>query len=135
MNRKFFLSAIASGVLALAMGGNAVAASIEAAPRTQTPARAATANVTLEAGTDISSVQLHFAGARMVTFQDIGTLRVLNEDGTSWQYRPLLYQVVNGKRHVLNPGFRIFSNDRVGLRVSGYDPSVPLILGPVGPKS
>jgi len=135
MNRKFFFSAIASGLLAVAMGGNAVAASIETPSTVAVVDNGKTKDVVLEAGTDPASVQLHFAGAQVISFVDVGTLKIQAADGSTWKYRPTLYQTVNGKRRMLTPGFRILGKDRVGLSVSGHDPALALVLGPVGRQS
>ena len=85
----------------------------------------------IEPGTDPSSVQLHFAGARRVSFSGSGALEIVDMDGHAWRYRPDVYQVVNGKRKLLSVGFSFLGHDRVALHLDKYDPSVPLIVTPV----
>jgi hypothetical protein len=122
MNKRFFIPAAAAGILALAMSGSAMAAGIGGVHRQE---------LVMEAGTDPNSIQIHFAGADRVTIAAGGQLEIVNTDGGIWRYRPSVYQVVNGKRHQIVAGFRVMDKDRVALRVSKFDASVPLVFGPV----
>lgn len=136
MNTKTFLSAVATGILALSMGGHAMAADVSSG--TQAAVKTATTNqnmVVLEAGTDPSSLQLHFNGAQKVTFYDAGTLQITKADGSTWKYRPSITQNVNGKRKYLVPGFRIVGKDRVAVVIANWDSSSPVILDGHGPNS
>ena len=122
MNGKFFIPAVAAGILALAMSGSAMAAGIGGGHSRE---------LVLQAGTDPNLVQVHFAGAQKVTVAAGGLLEILDADGVIWRYHPSLYQVVNGKRHQIAAGFHIVDKDRVALRVSKFDASAPLVFGPV----
>lgn len=136
MNKNTFLSAVATGILALSMGGHAMAADVTGG--TQAPMKTASPNqsmVVLEAGTDPSSLQLHFNGAQKVSFYDAGTLQITKADGSTWKYRPNITQNVNGKRKYLVPGFRIVGKDRVDVVVSNWDSSSPVMLDGHGPNS
>lgn len=91
--------------------------------------------VVLEAGTDPSTLELRFPGAQKVTFENVGTLLVINHDGSLWRYKPEVYQVVNGKRKPVLFGFHFVGNDRVSLKVQKLNPSAPLVVGPVKGES
>ena len=128
MTKKLFLSAVASAVIAMA-------ASVPSAHEVAAGAAKPGQTVVIESGTDPSTVQMQFTGARLVSFHDAGTLRVVNADGTSWKYSPTVYQMVNGKKKYLVPGFRILGQDRVGLTVSGADPSAQIVVESVRKSS
>ncbi len=122
MNRKFFVPALAAGILALAMSGSAMAAGVGSGHAHE---------LVMEAGTDPNLIQVHFAGAQKVSLVAGGQLEIVNADGGIWRYRPTVYQVVNGKRHQIVAGFHVVDRDRVALRVSKFDASAPLVIGPV----
>ncbi len=107
-------------MMALAGMGNALAGVV-----------VADRDVIIEPWTDISSVVLHFQGARKVSRGLAGMLEVTNADGGISRYRPVAYQTVNGKRKYLVPEFRIVDKDRATVRVNQADPSLPLVIGPV----
>ena len=126
MTRNTFLSAVATGILALSMGGNAMAADVTGG-----------ASATRKA-TDVTepySLQLHFAGAERVTFYQVGTLMIHKADGTTWKYRPTVTQTVNGKRKFLNADLRIVGKDRVEVKASPLDATAPVLVDGKGPNS
>ncbi len=137
MNKNTILTAVATGILALSMGSNAVAADVAGTTKAavQSTERSTKNNIVLEAGSDPSTLKLHFDGARRVAFYDAATLQITKEDGTTWKYRPNLSQTVNGKKKYLVPGFRIVGKDTVALSVSQYDASSPVMLDGAGPNS
>ena len=126
MTRNTFLSAVATGILALSMGGNAMAADV-------TGGASATKKAT--AVTEPYSLQLHFAGAESVTFYQVGTLMIHKADGTTWKYRPTVTQTVNGKRKFLNADLRIVGKDRVEVKASTIDATAPVLVDGKGPNS
>ncbi len=85
----------------------------------------------IEAGTDPSTVQIHFADAQRVSTAFGGGLDVVSKDGNLWHYRPQVFQTVNGKRHDIAATFRVVDRDRVVLVVGKIDASVPLVVSPV----
>jgi hypothetical protein len=144
MNMKTIASAAASAALVLAMGANAVAADVGAVnPAAKGPGvsfvdrggRGGLKDLVVEPGTDPSTVELHFAGAQKISFGDVGTLTIVKADGSLWRYKPLVYQIVNGKRKFVSVGFHFVGRDRVSLRVDKLDPSAPLIVAPVSGKN
>jgi hypothetical protein len=91
-------------------------------------------DVVLEAGTDPSVLELRFAHAQQVTFEGVGTLRIVDGDGHVWRYKPSVYQMLDGKRKDKVVGFHFIGKDRVSLKVDKLDPSAPLVVGPFGPQ-
>lgn len=126
MTKNTFLSAVATGILALSLGGNAMAADVTG----NTSATKKTSAIT-----EPYSVQLHFAGAEKVTFYDAGTLRIHKADGTTWKYRPNVTQTVNGKRKFLNADFKIVGKDRVEVEATTVDAVAPVLVDGKGPNS
>ena len=126
MTRNTFLSAVATGILALSMGGNAMAADV-------TGGASATKKAT--AVTEPYSLQLHFAGAERVTFYQVGTLMIHKADGTTWKYRPTVTQTVNGKRKFLNADLGIVGKDRVEVKARTIDATAPVLVDGKGPNS
>jgi hypothetical protein len=144
MTTKSVTTAVASAALVLSMGVNAAAADTSTTnlgTRTvgisflDRGGKGGLKDLVVEAGTDPGSVELHFAGAQKIAFGDVGMLVITRADGSVWRYRPSVYQVVNGKRRPLIAGFHFVGQDRVSLRVSGYDSSVPLVVGPVSGRN
>jgi hypothetical protein len=144
MNTKFFTTAAASAALVLAMGVNAAAAdSGTTNPASKTPGisfvdhggKGGLKDLVVEAGTDPGTVELHFAGAEKITQGDVGMLVITRANGSTWRYKPSVYQVVDGKRKVLITGFHFVGKDRVSLKVHKYNSSAPLVVGPVSGRS
>lgn len=91
--------------------------------------------VTLRTTEIPEQMELQFPDAQRVTFTSIGTLEILENNGSTWRYRPMLSQDVNGKRKYLVPSFRIVGKDRVALSVSKADKSAPVLIDGQGPTS
>lgn len=141
MNTRFFVAAAASAALVMAMSVNAMAAD---AGTTNTGyakhsgfayvdrnSKGTVKDLVVEAGADPGAVVLHFAGAQKVEFGDVGTLKITRADGSIWRYKPAVYQVVDGKRKFVTVGFHLLDKDRVSLKVTKFNASEPLVLGPV----
>jgi hypothetical protein len=144
MNKKTFALATASAALALMTGTSALAADIATANTgyknpslsfVDRDKKGEFKDAVVEAGADPSVLQLHFANAQKVEFAGIGTLRITKANGSVWNYKPVVYQVVNGKRRPVTVAFRFIGKDRVSLRPQKVDASAPLVVGPVtGPN-
>ena len=144
MNRKTFTLAAASAALALMTGTRALAADIATANTGyKSPSvsfvdrdiKSEFKDAVVEAGADPGVLQLHFADAQKVEFAGIGTLRITKANGSVWTYKPVVYQVVNGKRRPVAVAFRFIGKDRVSLRPQKFDTSVPLVVGPVAGRN
>jgi hypothetical protein len=140
MNRKIFAVAAASAALVLMTGTSALAADIGTANSgfrspavsfVDRDAKGVVKDAVLEAGADPSVLELHFADANRVEFAGIGMLRITKSNGSTWNYKPVVYQMVNGRRRPVTVGFRFIGKDRVSLRPEKFDTSAPLIVGPV----
>jgi hypothetical protein len=75
-----------------------------------------------------NSVELHFSGAERVITNGTGGLDVVKADGSLMHYRPKVYQVVNGKRHDMIPGYHIVDKDHVELLLQNADPGAPIVV-------
>jgi hypothetical protein len=134
MNKKTFALATASAALALMTGTSAFAADLATANTgyknpsvsfVDRDKKGELKDAVLEAGAD----------AQKVEFAGIGTLRITKANGSVWNYKPVVYQVVNGKRRPVTVAFRFIGKDRVSLRPHKVDASAPLVVGPVtGPN-
>jgi hypothetical protein len=127
MFNKLFLTAAAAGILALSMGTNALAGDYGSASEKMH-------TVTMFGNTP-GNVELRISDAQRVSPYQSGTLKVTRPDGTSWTYRPVLVQRVNGKTKYLIAAFRILGKDRVGVSVYNADPSAPIVLEGQNPNS
>jgi hypothetical protein len=105
MNKRVLIPAVAALIAALGMSGSALAA---------------------ESG---NSVELHFAGAERISQNGTGGLDIVKADGSVFHYRPQVYQVVNGKRRDLMPGYHVVDKDRVELLMRNVDPSAAVVVG------
>ncbi len=82
-------------------------------------------------GADAGSIRLAFEGAEEMRIDDRGDL-VLRIAGTEIrQYRPAVYQEVDGRKHFL-PGRYVLRGSRaVGFAVAGYERDKALVIDPV----
>ena len=126
MSKKFFISAVAAGIMAF--GVNAMAADANDAPGYGT-------QIVMRSTPNPAQLELHFSDAQRIMFYDATTLQITRADGTSWKYRPHLSQDVNGKRTYLTPSFKIMGRDRVGLTVVKKDAEAPVLLNGRSPNS
>ncbi len=134
---------LASALFALAVAAAAPAADPGYTPGSVPAATTAASHVSLvagsgnakqaviEAGTDPSSVEIHFANAQRVSNAFGGGVEVVSKDGSLWHYRPHVYQTVNGKEREIAASFKVVDKDRVSLVVGKIDPTVPLVVSPV----
>lgn len=140
MIKKFFVTATATAALVLMLGSNATAADAGTSTGSlRSPVVSFTdhgkpghlKDLVVEAGSDPSAVELHFAGARKVEMIDTGTLRITDKDGSTWRYKPTAHQFVNGKQKTLVVGFKHVGQDKVTIWINKYDAAAPVVIGPV----
>jgi len=92
------------------------------------PAAAAVLGMIGTAAAATNSVELHFTGAERVTTNATGGLDIVKADGSLTHYRPKVYQMVNGKRHDMIPGYHIVDKDHVELLLQDADPGAPIVV-------
>ena len=82
-------------------------------------------------GADPSSVSLSFEGVDRVRLDPSGDL-VLGSAGSPLRLRrPLIYQMVDGRRRPVSGGFRLAGRRQLRFQMAAYDTTKPLIIDPV----
>lgn len=77
------------------------------------------------------TIRLGFQGPSAVTIdRDGGLVLQLGSRPMRW-HRPMLYQMVGGKRKPVAGGYVLGKNQTVTFRVGAYDPTRPLVIDPV----
>lgn len=82
------------------------------------------------AGADPAAIALNFKGVDSVSANADGDLVLSTGGAPLVQQKPVIYQYVNGERHVLS-GEYVVEGSRVRFKVPSYDHSQPLIIDPV----
>jgi uncharacterized protein (TIGR03437 family) len=81
-------------------------------------------------GADPNAIRLNFLGARSLRLDSEGNLIVTIPGGAIAFHKPLVYQMVNGRRSVVQGGFRA-TKHTIGFRLGTYDRTEPLVIDPV----
>jgi hypothetical protein len=76
------------------------------------------------------TIRLHFAGARKLQLLATGDLSVHAANGLIVFHQPTVYQEVNGRRQLVEGGFKLLANKSVGFAVGNYDHDRPLVIDP-----
>ncbi len=66
-----------------------------------------------------------------VHLDKLGNLLIHTASGDIAQGKPVVYQNVAGRRHVINAWYTLTGTDRVGFAVGAYDTGKPLVIDPV----
>ena len=82
-------------------------------------------------GADPSSIRLAFEGADRLEIDEGGDLVIHVEGERVRQYKPVIYQEVNGARVPVEGGYALQDNQRISFEVASYDRGEPLIIDPV----
>lgn len=84
----------------------------------------------LGAGIDPKTVRMTFEGSRSMRIDAGGDL-VLDAGGEIRMRKPFAYQERNRQRQEVPSRYVLLSPQQVGFEVSGYDPTIPLVIDPV----
>ncbi len=82
------------------------------------------------AGADPGAIAIDFTGVDSLSTNDRGDLVLSTGETSLVQHKPVIYQYLNGMRHVL-AGEYIIDGARARFKVPSYDHSQPLIIDPV----
>jgi len=82
-------------------------------------------------GVDPRVIQFHFAGARKLQLEANGDLAVSVADKSIVFEKPLIYQLVNGRRQMVRGRFALLADKSAGFALGPYDRSRPLVIDPV----
>jgi hypothetical protein len=79
---------------------------------------------------DAKSIKLHFAGAKKLSLDSDGDLRVIAKDGEVSFHKPVVYQEINGLRHPLEGGFKLLATTSIGFTLGSYDRNTAIVIDP-----
>ncbi|TFH02139.1 MAG: T9SS type A sorting domain-containing protein [Calditrichales bacterium] len=82
-------------------------------------------------GADFSQIKIQYEGAESININDNGELVVTTIWGDVIEQRPLIYQVENDSRIALDGKYLIQEDQSFSFELSGYDPSLPLVIDPI----
>jgi len=82
-------------------------------------------------GADPASIQLRFTGAKELRLEADGDMAVTAANGTLIFRKPLIYQIVDGHRHLVEGDFARLTKHTVGFRLGNYDHTKALVIDPV----
>ncbi len=80
---------------------------------------------------DPSRVALAFDGVDALSIDPEGNLILQTAHGALTQQKPVIYQDLGGRRHLVDGRYELRADDRVGFHVSSYDTTRPLVIDPV----
>jgi len=81
-------------------------------------------------GADPQNILFEINGADKLILDEGGNLIIETTDGQLIQHAPIIYQEINGKRQVIDGGYKLEEN-RIGFYISDYDNTLPLVIDPV----
>ena len=82
-------------------------------------------------GADPGVIALEFAGVDSVRVDDAGHLRLGVGDRDLVQQRPVVYQMVDGARRLVQGAYALLGGGRVGFTLGDFDAALPLVIDPV----
>lgn len=86
---------------------------------------------------DPQHIQLDFDGVEQVEINDQGDLLLGLGESQLKMFKPVIYQHVNGQRHLIEGSFSIrdpqsaIGNPQIGFEIGDYDHNLPLVIDPV----
>ena len=86
---------------------------------------------TVAPGADPRAIGMHFTGVDRISITAQGELILRLAGGEIRQPKPVIYQMVEGRRKVIDGGYRLVDTHTVAFVVGNYDPSQPLVIDPV----
>jgi uncharacterized protein (TIGR03437 family) len=83
------------------------------------------------AGADPKPIRLQFAGAKGLRLGADGDLVVTAANGAITFHKPVVYQLIDGKRKPAEGSFALLAHNTAGFRLGNYDRAKPLVIDPV----
>jgi Beta-propeller repeat len=84
----------------------------------------------VQPGAEPDAVRIALKGAEGLSLGAGGELLMRTPLGTISDAKPRTFQIVNGRRIMRESRFRLLGDKGYGFRVTGYDPSRPLLIDP-----
>jgi len=78
-----------------------------------------------------NAIRLRLEGAAALSLDDNGNLSVRTNNGAVEFEKPLVYQVVHGRRALVDGQFKLMADNTVGFTLGHYDRARPLVIDPV----
>jgi uncharacterized protein (TIGR03437 family) len=82
-------------------------------------------------GADPKHIRIEFAGAKGLRLGEDGDLVVTAANGAITFHKPVVYQLVNGRRRAVEGSFALLAGYTAGFRLGSYDRAKPLVIDPV----
>jgi hypothetical protein len=82
-------------------------------------------------GASATSIAVRFEGAERVDVEAAGELAIHINGGVLRNRKPRMYQVVDGREHIVAGGYVRRGDTDIGFEVAPYDQSLPLVIDPV----
>lgn len=82
-------------------------------------------------GRNPDRIDVKFTGVDAIRLDRDGNLVLETVSGSLIQHKPVLYQLVDGRRRPVSGGYKLLGDNRVGFQVAAYDGTKPLVIDPV----
>jgi uncharacterized repeat protein (TIGR01451 family) len=80
---------------------------------------------------DPARIKFKFSGSKELHLDPQGHLLLLTDGGSVRQEKPVIYQLVDGRRQEIAGRYTIKESGEIGFKVGRYDRSQPLVIDPV----
>lgn len=88
-------------------------------------------DLSITPGADLTQIRMAFEGPDRIEIDKHGNLLLLIEGGEMTLQKPVIYQLVKGKRQIIDGQYIHLAENEVGFKVSSYEAQAPLIIDPV----
>ncbi len=85
----------------------------------------------VKAGANPKQIGITYHGADELLVDDQGNLLINLSGGQLRQLKPLVYQIIDSERHLVEANYTIKQAQTVGINLAAYDPAYPLVIDPV----
>jgi len=82
-------------------------------------------------GAEPTTITMNYSGASSMYLRDDGALVLQTPIGELIEEAPYIYQMINEEQVVVEGGYRLLEDERVGFTLGDYNPTKPLIIDPV----
>jgi hypothetical protein len=124
MKKTSIAAAVTAGVIMLTANTYALASEMKPTNVLKTN----DSDLTVMPGAGSEPVQLQFSGAAHLYANAPGELTVFKATGAVTHYRPVAYQMVDGKMKRIEVHFRIDSKNQATLQLGARDENAPVVL-------
>ena len=82
-------------------------------------------------GRDPGKIALDFKGVEGIRLDEAGNLLLKTAHGDLVQHKPVIYQLVDGARRMIEGAYALLGGNGVGFKLGQYDLNLPLVIDPV----